>query len=318
MAINKTSGTNRPHLLVKEISDVYLRRNFQELFDFFQVEDQVLGYKFFDYEFEQVETGFKITHDLGYIPQDVIVSQLTGTGAVQFNFQAFDRTTIEIDVDGPCRIRFLVGLNRNGNETLPLGSMKYYADPLQNGTFLSEQIPSGAITEAQLADGILGPRGAITAFGAATPPDGWLICDGSAISRTTYAKLFAVIGTNFGAGNGSESFNLPDLRGRFLRGWDNGVGRDPDSSSRTEMNPGGNVGDLVGSVQNDAFQSHRHSLTFTSMLNMGAAGSQDRNPGDRTIQTNAVGNPTTGSGGTIRVSTETRPQNANIIFIIKY
>lgn len=318
MPVNKTSGTNRPNLLVKEISDVYLRRNFQEMYDFFQTEDQVLGYKFFDYEFEQAETSFKITHDLGYIPQDVIVSQLTGDGAVQFNFQKFDRTTIDLDIDGPCRIRFLVGQNRNGNETPPLGSMKFYADPLQNGTFISEQIPGGAIAANQLADGILGPRGAITAFAGTVIPEGWLLCDGTAISREEYAALFTVIGTAWGAGNGSTSFNVPDLRGYFLRGRDAGIGRDPNSASRTAMNAGGNAADQIGSIQSDSFQGHRHSITLGQAVDISNSGGQDRNPGDREVETVTIGDPTTGGHGAVRVSTETRPVNAYVNFIIKY
>src|SRR3990167_8065526 len=60
--------------------------------------------------------------------------------------------------------------------------------------------------------------GAILQYGAAYPPSGWLLCDGSAVSRTTYAALFAVIGTTYGAGNGSTTFNVPDLRGRIAVG----------------------------------------------------------------------------------------------------
>jgi microcystin-dependent protein len=64
------------------------------------------------------------------------------------------------------------------------------------------------------------PAGAITAFAASSPPSGWLTCDGSAVSRTTYAALFAVLGSTWGAGDGSTTFNVPDLRGQFLRGFD--------------------------------------------------------------------------------------------------
>mgnify|MGYP003575450879 CR=1 FL=1 len=60
--------------------------------------------------------------------------------------------------------------------------------------------------------------GTITAYGANTAPTGWLLCDGTAVSRTTYAALFAVIGTSYGAGNGSTTFNVPDLRQRFPLG----------------------------------------------------------------------------------------------------
>lgn len=62
------------------------------------------------------------------------------------------------------------------------------------------------------------PTGQITAFGGASAPTGWLLCDGSAVSRTTFAALFAAIGTAFGAGNGTTTFNVPDLRQRFPMG----------------------------------------------------------------------------------------------------
>ena len=62
------------------------------------------------------------------------------------------------------------------------------------------------------------PIGAILAFGGATAPAGWLLCQGQAISRTTYAALFAVIGTAYGAGDGSTTFNLPDPREAALVG----------------------------------------------------------------------------------------------------
>jgi len=62
------------------------------------------------------------------------------------------------------------------------------------------------------------PTGVIWSYGAATAPSGWLLCDGTAYSRTTYARLFAVISTNFGSGDGSTTFNVPDLRGRTLVG----------------------------------------------------------------------------------------------------
>jgi len=60
--------------------------------------------------------------------------------------------------------------------------------------------------------------GAITMYGAETPPDGWLLCDGTAVSRATYAELFAVVGETWGAGNGTTTFNLPDFRYRSPMG----------------------------------------------------------------------------------------------------
>lgn len=101
------------------------------------------------------------------------------------------------------------------------------------------------------------PVGSVIAYGGLLdpnlpPPAGWLLCDGSAISRTTYAALFQVIGTLHGAGDGVSTFNLPDYRGRFQRGVDDGTGRDPDANTRTAASAGGATGDTVGSFQSRA------------------------------------------------------------------
>jgi microcystin-dependent protein len=66
------------------------------------------------------------------------------------------------------------------------------------------------------------PAGMIAEFATPTPPSGYLVCDGAPRSRTAYADLFAAIGTTWGVGDGSTTFNVPDFRGVFRRGWDNG------------------------------------------------------------------------------------------------
>jgi microcystin-dependent protein len=91
------------------------------------------------------------------------------------------------------------------------------------------------------------PTGAVQMMATSTVPSGWLECNGAAVSRSTYARLFAVIGTTFGAGNGTTTFNLPDVRGYFMRGWDNGRGVD--------------TGRVFGSNQAAAFASHTHTGT---------------------------------------------------------
>lgn len=70
------------------------------------------------------------------------------------------------------------------------------------------------------------PPGAVFHFATSAPPSGYLECNGAAVSRSTYAELFAVIGVTYGVGNGVSTFNLPDLRGEFIRGWDHGRGVD--------------------------------------------------------------------------------------------
>lgn len=89
---------------------------------------------------------------------------------------------------------------------------------------------------------------------------GWLVCDGSAVSREAYRDLFICIGSIHGTGDGSTTFNLPDYRGRFLRGLDDGTGRDPDARDRSASAAGGQSGDAVGSVQADAFRAHQHDV----------------------------------------------------------
>ncbi len=74
-----------------------------------------------------------------------------------------------------------------------------------------------AAAEQRMDDLLLG---SIATFAMPEPPEGWLVCDGQEVSRQTYARLFAKIGTTFGEGDYEETFNLPDLRGVFVRGWD--------------------------------------------------------------------------------------------------
>lgn len=82
------------------------------------------------------------------------------------------------------------------------------------------EAPGDAVTVAQLSGFSSLPVGAVIDYAGTTPPTGFLLCFGQAVSRSTYAALFAVLGTSFGAGDGSTTFNLPDLRGRVAAGKD--------------------------------------------------------------------------------------------------
>jgi microcystin-dependent protein len=87
---------------------------------------------------------------------------------------------------------------------------------------------------------------------------GWLYCDGALLPKADYPDLFGAIGTNYGGGG--TSFNLPDLRGRFCRGVDNGKGRDPYANEREPSAPGGLAGDAPGSVFGDRTGRARERL----------------------------------------------------------
>lgn len=123
-----------------------------------------------------------------------------------------------------------------------------------------------------------------------------LKANGAAVSRTTYAALFAAIGTTFGAGDGSTTFNLPDLRGEFIRGFDDGRGADP--------------GRAIGSWQADEFKSHTHDLPRDSDGTQNMLSLVDSQYSDEGINSLSQ----TGSKG----GTETRPRNMALLACIKY
>lgn len=198
---------------------------------------------------------------------------------------------------------------------------------LPASTSIVEIDNSGTMTATQTLATLM-PTGAVMAYAGTSAPTGWLMCDGSAVSRATYAALFAVIGITAGQGNGSTTFNVPDYRGRFLRGVDGAAGRDPDAAGRTAMNTGGNTGNNVNSVQDDALEYHNHGVTdpghnhtqaiangvgggFTSALVAGAYSGQT--PDAWSTYNNTTGITINNSGS----STENRPLNAYVAYIIR-
>lgn len=139
--------------------------------------------------------------------------------------------------------------------------------------------------------------GSVSAFGKNTPPTNWLKCNGAAVSRTSYDLLFDKIGTTFGAGNGSTTFNLPDLRGEFIRGWDDGRGVDS--------------GRAFGSTQADDFESHTHAFAGNGVW-IDNPGTWIANGGGSNINLTQLA-ATAATGGT-----ETRPRNVAMLYCIKF
>jgi len=162
---------------------------------------------------------------------------------------------------------------------------------------------------AALEESAGSPAGTIIAFGGAEAPDGWLPCDGTLLDGTLpkYAALYAAIGIGYGGSTTSEMFNLPDLRGRFLRGWDNGAGNDPEAASRGALADGGNTGDAVGTLQWDSVGSHAHDLPIHSSIT-----AYNQSGGYSVPQTGSGGTASSPAGGA-----ETRPRNVAVNYIIK-
>ena len=152
--------------------------------------------------------------------------------------------------------------------------------------------------------------GSIIAWTTGTAPSGYLHCDGAAINRTTYAALFGVLSTTYGTGDGSTTFNIPDYRGRFLRGFASGQATDPDRSTRTNRGDG-TTGDNVGTKQVDEIKSHNHTApaTFNFVTQKAGVGPNDY-PAGAQLQTQ---NATALSGGN-----ETRPTNIYVMWCVKF
>jgi len=158
-----------------------------------------------------------------------------------------------------------------------------FVDALQAGTnfnanaITTGSINDGAITESKLSNNAVSlaklaaavaqalvPSGAITAYGGAAAPSGYLLCDGSLVSRTVYSALFTAIGTNYGAGDGSTTFALPNLKGRVAVGFD---------STQVEFDAfTDNVGVKTVTLTSAEMPSHSHttsSRTWTQSTGSG-------------------------------------------------
>jgi microcystin-dependent protein len=217
-------------------------------------------------------------------------------------------------------------------------------------------VANDTLTLATLAQEVIDqlvPPGSIIAYGGGTLPNGWVLCDGRALNSAEFPRLFQSIQTAWGNGSNdadvSTDFNVPDLRGRFLRGVDGIAGRDPDSVARTTSATGGNAGNNVGSSQEDSLASHRHAINLSATTSSAGAhshgvirddgvvirwGDGGGNSSDRIDAADSDGSDprrlrTTVEGAhshTVSLSgqsgftgaADTRPKNVYVNYIIKY
>lgn len=177
-------------------------------------------------------------------------------------------------------------------------------------------VPDGSIALAKLATAVqqlLVPAGAVSAFAMSVAPSGWLECNGATVSRLTFATLFQAIGTTYGVGDGSTTFTLPDFRGEFLRGWDNGRGvdasrgigtfQDQDWKGFTQTNTGKSVyygsNGTIGTYWHDDVYMGKSTTSYVGNLFAGYWAA----PGAAT--------------GTKWDNSEIRPRNRAVMFCIK-
>ena len=171
------------------------------------------------------------------------------------------------------------------------------------------------------------PSGTVHLFATTTAPSGYLECDGSAVSRTTYADLFAIIGTTWGEGNGSSTFNVPDLRGEFVRGWDDGRGVDSGrsfASSQSDQNKQHNHGVSDGGHNhgiNDP--GHIHQVEYSNsdsgdgVIEESGTGLSGTEPTLSATTGITINNATTGISINNDGGSEARPRNIAMMYVIK-
>lgn len=150
------------------------------------------------------------------------------------------------------------------------------------------------------------PAGVVLPFAGATAPSGWLLCYGQAVSRTTFAALFAILGTAYGAGDGSTTFNLPDMRGRVPGGKD-----DMGGAAASRLTSGGSG--VSGATLGASGGAETHTLTLTqvpahSHTVIGATAPSGTGTNDVRSSGNATGAaPTTNSQGGGLAHNNTQP-----------
>ena len=204
----------------------------------------------------------------------------------------------------------------SGNVALTLPSS------ITNGGFL--QTDGSGNLSFQIVAGV--PTGAVFCVAVATIPTGYLECNGAAVNRTTYAALFSFIRTQYGAGNGSSTFNLPDLRGEFVRGFDNGRGVDSGrgiGSSQSGQNLSHDHDADASATSNVSDPGHRHPSRGYG--NDDDGGNQFTGSGNNDVRNNAIEDANTGISVATNVSididndggNEARPRNVAMMYIIK-
>lgn len=159
------------------------------------------------------------------------------------------------------------------------------------------------------------PSGSIIAYGGTTAPAGWLLCNGQAVSRATYATLFGIVGVAYGAGNGSTTFNVPDMRGRVPAGKD-----DMGGSAANRLT--GTSGGVAGTTMGAAGGTETHVLTTSEMPSHAHVITYDRETPDGGSGDNAAWNlrPTGGpySGTTTSVGSNAAHNNVQPTLIVSY
>jgi microcystin-dependent protein len=193
---------------------------------------------------------------LSYVGSDAVVRAFIDNSSTQ---TLTNKTLTSPVISSPTLSSYAVFNEISAPSSPGAGTLSLYA---KNDDKLYIKNSAGTESEIATANASV-PTGVIMMWSQPSPPTGFLICDGSLVSRSTYAALFSALsnGVIWGTGNGSTTFALPDMRGLFVRGVDQGAGRDPNAAGRTAIATGGATGNNAGSYEADAFTQHTHAVS---------------------------------------------------------
>lgn len=178
------------------------------------------------------------------------------------------------------------------------------------GTDADKAMSPAAYSASINSLGIGNPAGTVITFAGASAPTGYLACNGQQVDRVTYADLFAAIGVIYGVGDGTTTFNLPDLRGEFIRGWDDGRGIDSGRAFGSSQNS-----DNLAHTHTITDPGHQHNATLTDdTRGVSDGGATGGNIPTTAVVDNAVTGITVDSSG----GSESRPRNIALLYCIKF
>jgi microcystin-dependent protein len=244
--------------------------------------------------------AFELEHDW-FTKQDLVIRTAAG-GAGTLLVEGTDYTLSIESEELSDRVTAAVGSARNVFHMVTISNATYQTGNLYfSGKY---------IADSNCADDTV-PTGAILPYGGTIAPAGWLLCDGTPVSRWTYRRLFAVIGTAFGVGDGSTTFNVPNMKGVSPTG----VGAQ-DVDGRTKTGP------ALGEAREDAFQGHSHSswsrTSGSVRLTDIAASSGYSRVSEYTNKNGDIGKPIEeGSYGPPRIEEYTHGPEIGVNFIVK-
>jgi len=194
---------------------------------------------------------------------------------------------------------------------LKVRSQGITSNELADNSVTTAKILDGNVTQAKTNNSLV-PAGAVMPFAMSTAPVGWFFCDGALLSRTTYALLFAAIGTTFGVGDGTTTFAIPDLRGYFVRS----LGLNPDNTTSL----------AIGVKQASANLAHIHTITdaghFHQYQQPSAGQGVVAGAGPTVFAASVTSVNTTANTTGIAIDSnggaESRPPNIALLYCIKY